>query len=141
MPGMLVRTATGTLQAVETSGNVVDQDRPLVDSDLHAMVIGFGQQPLASAAQTLILPMSTGTITLHRTQGLTNPVVLTGEIANGRWRELHRSMPAQSLASITIPVTETEFLAILILCEEAAQTKAVATLETWVSSPWKLDRP
>jgi hypothetical protein len=139
MPGVFVHTSSGALQAVESSGNVVEQGHTLVDSDLHAMLVGFDHQSLATAARILILPMATGTISLHRSQPLAQPVVLTGEIANGRWRELDRSTPSQSDATITIPITAIECLSILILCEEGAQVQAIATLETWVNTPWKLD--
>jgi hypothetical protein len=85
--------------------------------------------------------MSTGTLTLHRTQSLTNPVVLTGEIASGRWHELHRTIPNQTNNTITITITEIENLAILILCEESTQSQAIHTLEAWFATPWKLDQP
>ncbi len=139
MPSVLVHTASGALQAVESSGSVLDHGHPLIDSNLHAMVIGFHPRPLATATQILILPMSTGALTLHRRQPLSNPVILMGEIVDGHWRGLNREVPRQPSEPITLHITEVESGAIFIVCEAIGQYQAIATLETWVSTPWKLD--
>jgi len=83
--------------------------------------------------------MSTGTLMLRRARPLTAPILLTGEIVAGRWRQLHRASPVQSGNTLTIPITAIESMAILILCEEGAGEEAVAKIETWVAAPWKLD--
>ncbi len=140
LPGAIVRGADGGLQAVESSGEVYEGGRLLLESNLHAMAIAFGRQPLAAAARTLLLPMATGEIALHRTRPMRRPVLLCGEMADGRWHELRRSEPRQSGATITLSITQTESLAMLLLCEYDDCGAAVEELETWVYTPWKLDQ-
>jgi hypothetical protein len=139
MPGIVVRDGAGALQAVESSGTVTDRGRVLLESDLHLMMIAFGGQPLATCSRALLLPMGIGNLKLHRTRPFHSAVLLVGEMRDGKWHELRSAKPTQNGSSLGLRITAVESLAMLILCEEAERAAAVAEIETWVITPWKLE--
>lgn len=138
LPGVAVSGSHG-VQAVESSGDVRENGRSLVSSNLHAMVIGFGYEPLATARRILILPMGTGTMTLHTKHAFKHPTVLMGEISDGRWKQYATPAIDSKENGITLTVTDGIALSMLLLCEEEDRSATIREMETWMHTPWKLE--
>ena len=139
LPGVLVSEADRGVQVVESSGDVFEDGRPLLSTDLHVMALSFGREPLATAWRVLLLPMGTGKLTLHTRRNFTNPVLLMGEIVAGRWQQ-HAAMPLVRAADgLTVEVTAELSLAMLLLCEEADRKGTASQMEVWMQAPWKVE--
>ncbi len=131
---ILLSEANG-VQAVESSGSVFEDGKPLVSSELHAMTIAFGHQALGSAARLLVLPMGTGKFTLHTQRAFVNPVLLMGEIVGGRWKQY----AVKSLQRLSFAVDAELSLSMLLICEDADRAGTVTEMEVWMTTPWKLE--
>jgi hypothetical protein len=140
LPGVVVSGPGAGVQAVESTGDVLENGAALLSSDMHAMAISFGQQPLATADRLLFLPMGTGTLTLHTRRLFARPVLLVGEIAGGRWRQYAAHPVASKDGGLTISVANEHALSmLLLLCEEADREATVGEMERWMQTPWKLE--
>jgi len=137
LPGVVVATSDG-VQAVESTGNVSIDAHPLIDTNLHMMAIAFGSQPLTTSRRVLLLPMGTGSLSLHTNAALQEPVIIAGEISGGAWKSYSTKPATVHHSSITIPIGEEYSLAMLLLCEQQDVAAAIAAIETWMKSPWKL---
>ncbi len=133
LPGVVVSEAGKGLQAVESSGDVFENGSALISSDLHMMAIAFDREPLASAKRVLLLPMGTGTMTLHTKHALVKPVLLMGEIVDGRWKQ-YAVRPLQGEIAVDAELS----LSMLLVCEEADRAGTIAEMEVWMNTPWKL---
>lgn len=139
LPGVVVTGPKGGVQMVETSGDVFEDGRPLLATDLHVMAIGFGHQPLTMAARLLILPMAVGSVTLHTQRPFAQPMLLMGEIVDGRWKQYRSEAIPFADGGLRISVTGEDALAMLLVCERKDQDACIAELEVWATTPWKLE--
>ncbi len=139
MPGAIISQAGVGIQAVEASGDITEDGRMLLATDLHVMAIAFGHAKLAAASRILILPMATGNVTLHTTHTFMRPVLLVGEIAGGKWKQYAAQPLMLSNNALTLRIDEGLALSMLLLCEQDDRTTTIAAMETWSNEPWKLD--
>lgn len=133
LPGVVVREASKGVLAVESSGDVFEGDSLLVGSGLHGMVIGFGHEGLADAARVLVLPMGTGRMTLRTKRAFVRPVMLVGEMVEGRWRQYAERELA---GGISFVVDAEVSLSMVLICEEADRAGTVEAMEIWMKTPW-----
>ena len=139
VPGIVVSEAPMGVQAVESSGDVLEDGMPLLSTDLHVMALSFGNESLAAAARVLLLPMGTGKLTLHSKRTFARPVLLMGEIAGGKWKQ-YAAMPlAASDRRLTVEVTAELSLSMFLLCEDHDRAGTIAQIELWMKTPWKLE--
>ncbi len=141
LPGVITSVPGQGIQAVESSNDVFENGRPLLSTNLHLMAIAFGQQPLAHASRVLLLPMGTGAVTLHTVNNFSHPVLLMGEIVDGRWKQYAVLPLALSMVSgsLTIVVDDELSLSMLLLCDDSDRAATIAEMELWAKSPWKLE--
>jgi hypothetical protein len=139
LPGVVVSEPGKGIEAVESSGDVFEDGRTLITTDLHFMAISFGQQSLASATRMLLLPMGTGSFTLHTRHAFSKPTLLMGEIAGGRWKQYAAEPLTLSGGRITVAVTENLSLSMLLLCDDDDHEGTIEQMELWSQSPWKLE--
>lgn len=138
LPGVIVSEAGKGVSAVESSGNVFVDGEPLIESGLHGMVIGFGHEALRSATRVLVLPMGTGQFALHTRRAFVKPVLLMGEIVDGRWKEYAARSLVASGGMLSFAVDAELSLSVVLLCEEADRAGTVSEMEVWMKTPWKL---
>ena len=139
LPGIVVSEVGKGIQAVESSGDVFEDERPLLSTDLHVMVRSFGREPLAGAARVLLLPMGTGRLILHTRHSFRNPVLLMGEIVRGRWHEYAATQLVASADGLRIDVSAELSLSMLLVCDDADRADTTAQMEVWMQTPWKLE--
>ncbi len=139
LPGIVVSEPGKGIEAVESSGDVLEDGQALITADLHFMAISFGQQSLASASRMLLLPMGTGSLTLHTRHAFKKPTFLMGEIAGGRWKQYVAKPLTLSGGRIALAVTEELSLSMLLLCEDDDRNGTIQQMELWSQSPWKLE--
>ncbi|GAC1416169.1 MAG: hypothetical protein NVSMB62_05370 [Acidobacteriaceae bacterium] len=139
LPGVVVSEVDKGVQAVESSGDVFEDGRPLLTTDLHVMALSFGREALAMARRVLLLPMGTGMLTLHTRRSFKNPVLLMGEIVGGKWQQYATRKLADSGRGLTVEVTAEFSLAMLLLCDDADRAGIVSQMEVWMQTPWKLE--
>ena len=137
VPG-LAASVRGGITALESSGDVYEDGTLLLSAELHAMLIAFGQKPLRTATRVLLLPMGVGSLTLHQTHSFTRPVILSGEIENGYWKQYSRTLVAAG-AELTFLIDDAKNLSMLLLCEADDMQAAIGAVETFVNTPWKLE--
>jgi hypothetical protein len=135
-PSVVVSIPGRGIQAVESSGDVVADGRLLVESDLHFMAISFDRTSLSDSSRILLLPMGEGTIHITREKRGRQPVVLTGEIREGRWKQYESLRPDETNGRITIKINAAHALSMLILCEADEQEEEIRQMERWVNTPW-----
>jgi hypothetical protein len=139
LPGAVVSQAGKGIQAVESSGDVLEDGRPLLLTNLHVMAVAFGQQPLARASRVLLLPMGTGSITLHTANAFAHPTLLMGEIVDGRWKQYAAQPLSVVNGALTLAIDDQRSLSMLLLCEDNDRAAIIAEMELWANSPWKLE--
>ena len=139
VPGIVVSEPGTGIQAVESSGDVFEDGRPLVTTDLHFMAISFARQSLSTASRILLLPMGTGAFTLHTQFKFKKPVLMMGEISGGRWKRYAAKPLPLSGGRITVAITEELSLSMLLLCEDDDRSRTIEQMELWSQSPWKLE--
>jgi hypothetical protein len=138
LPGVAVTSVRG-LQAVETSGNLYFNHSQILESDLHLILICLDEKSIAESCQLLILPMATGSFTLHRTEALHNPVLLVGEISEGKWRQNFEAAISFTGATLSVTIDNRFALAMLLLCEGNTRDAAIQNVETLSQTPWKME--
>jgi hypothetical protein len=137
LPGIVVAQSGMGVVAVESSGDVVLEDQSLLSTNLHIMAISLDQKAIASSARILLLPMGTGTFTLHTVHAFVEPVLLLGEIVHGRWTK-YGDVPLSSSASgVSVEVNADISLSMLVLCDEADRLESEKTMEMWMNTPWR----
>ncbi|HEX3662906.1 MAG TPA: hypothetical protein VHU89_15835 [Acidobacteriaceae bacterium] len=139
LSGAVIAGQDDRLHAVESSGDVRVKGSLLLGSDLHCMAVSISDQPLDSSRAWLFLPMAEGLLTIAGADRWRQPVVLVGEIADGRWRQGERFSPSRDGSSLALPITPDRALSMVILCEADHQSRAVAQIETWVKRPWEAE--
>lgn len=138
LPGVIVTEAGSGVQAVESSGDVFEDGKPLLSTALHVMALSFAHESLATARRVLLLPMGTGSLTLHTKRGFTKPVLLTGDIAGGSWKQYDATPLVDAGNGLTMEITADRCLAMLLLCEDSDRGGTIAQMEVWMQTPWKL---
>ncbi|HTU52258.1 MAG TPA: hypothetical protein VMF56_16830 [Acidobacteriaceae bacterium] len=139
MTGVLVGNPKTGIQAVESSANVFENDELLIESNLHFMAISFGLDSLRTTQRMLILPMGEGLIRLPQANQWHRPVVLAGQVTEGRWKQDEQFIPAQTNEGLALPINAGRSLCMLILCESGTEANAIRQIESWVNAPWELD--
>jgi hypothetical protein len=139
LPGVLVSEVHKGVQAVESSGDVFEDGKPLLSTNLHLMALSFGREPLALARRVLLLPMGTGRLTLHTRRNFKKPVLLMGEIVSGRWQQYAATPLVVSEGELTVKITAELSLAMLLVCEDADRAGTASQMEVWMQTPWKLE--
>jgi hypothetical protein len=87
----------------------------------------------------LILPMEEGVMRVPEAGRWSGPVVLTGQVTGGRWKQDERFVPDESGGALVLPINASRSLSMLILCESGTEADAIRQIETWVNTPWELD--
>jgi len=138
LPGVVVSAAGRGIEAIESSGNVFENEQPLITSNLHLMAISFGQATIATAPRLLLLPMATGNVTVHTSHNFSKPVLLMGEIVDGRWKTYSKSPVTLKDGKISIAMNDQYALSMLLLCDESDSDATITRMEIWMREPWKL---
>ncbi|GAC1425358.1 MAG: hypothetical protein NVSMB62_22490 [Acidobacteriaceae bacterium] len=139
LPGVVVSKVDKGVQAVESSGDVFEDGRPLLSTNLHMMAVSFGGEPLATARRVLLLPMGTGRLTLHTRHSFSNPILSMGEIVGGRWQQYTATPLVVTGDGLTVEVTAELSLAMLLLCDDADHAATASQMEVWMQTPWKIE--
>jgi hypothetical protein len=137
LPGVIVATSSG-VHAIEASGHITEDGKPLLTTEPHTIAIAFGTQILSEAARILLLPMGQGIITLHAHRTWRNPIALVGEIVNGRWKRHAARSLQQHSGTLTLHIDSALSLAMILLCEHDDIEATTQHIELWVDKPWKL---
>ena len=140
MSGAVVSAPGKGVQAVESCGDVFDQQQLLVATDLHMMAISFNEQSLLSTRRILLLPMGQGAIRIPNPSRWQRPVVLVGEVTGSRWSQFENFVPSVTGGALEVPITPDRALSMLILCESEEQSAVVRQIEVWVNTPWKQEK-
>ena len=140
MSGVVVGTPGKGIQAIESSADAFVGEELLLATDLHVMAISFDQESLLRSRRLLLLPMGHGKMRVPKAARWRQPVVLVGEIAGSRWRQLERFLPNLLEGGLDLPITRDRALSMIIVCETSEQNAVVQEMEVWVNAPWMLGR-
>lgn len=140
MSGIVVSAPGKGVQAVESSADAFDRQQMVVGTDLHMMAISFNEQPLLTARRILLLPMGQGTIRIPNASRWKRPVVLVGEVAGSRWKQVESFTPAATGAVLEVSINPDRALSMLLVCDSGDESATIEQIETWVNAPWKQER-
>lgn len=135
MPGIIVSGQGKSIQAIESSGNVLANSQLLIGSDLHLTAISIEKVSLSAAKQLLLLPMGQGNIRIPKADRWHHPIVLTGEVAGSRWRQDESFVPEERDGMLCIPIQADRALSILIVCESEESAEVTHQMEVLVNLP------
>lgn len=136
LSGAIVEGADHELHAVESSADVTVDGQLSIGSDLHFMAASMDGRPLRSTLAMMLLPMGEGRMRIPNASRWRRPLVLTGEMSGGQWKEGERFEPERDGDTLPVPISATRRLSILIVCEAADRDAATRRLELRATRPW-----
>jgi hypothetical protein len=79
--------------------------------------------------------MGEGTVRITNAKRWRQPVLLTGEMKESRWRQFESVRPEVAHDRFTLIISALRNLRMMIMCESDEQPAAIRQVEGWVNSP------
>ncbi len=131
-PQLEVTDASGRLVALGAAEWRDPNGARLLAGDAHVLCLSLDGAALTDSRAVLIAPLSAGRMDL-RTGDLQDPVVLLGDLQNGRWVTLETRAGRPDLT-----LDEDTMTCLLLACERAEQGKWIALLNQALNRPWEI---
>jgi len=106
----------------------------LLDGDCLATAVSLDGLDLRQSEAVMILPFSTGKVSVCRSKSWARPVVILGDIQGGRFLPLER-IDTGAGSAVNISLDEDRATLIALVCEKGAERRWGAFLNRWISSP------
>ena len=92
---------------------------------------------LRKSAAVMLLPFSTGKVTLTRSRPWKRPVALLGDLYDGRFRPLE-TLDLKAGAAVTIDFDADRATLLALVCERGTEPKWQGAISKWVSAPGEM---
>jgi hypothetical protein len=139
LSGAVVLNKSKEVEAIESSADVRIDDALVIGSNLHFMAMSLDGGALSQSTELLLLPMGEGALQLPHASRWTSPVVLAGEVKNGKWKQQESFRVQVSDGALAVPVAASRAFSMLIVCDTDSQRKAIEQVERTVVEPWTLE--
>jgi hypothetical protein len=116
--GMAAVSAAGDVVAVGCSGEAQVNQRGLVSGDAQVMYVSLDGKGLAESGGVLLLPYGSGKTALASRRDWQDPVMVIGDIAEGKWQTLETLAGKPALT-----LDEDTKTAVVLICERSEVSK------------------
>lgn len=93
-PGIVLEGPNGELVAVEAQGPVSRDGRPVVDMEGHFAVVALDERDISQSKALLVLPFSTGSLTLFSAAQQPGLIAEAGDFRGGEWVPVEEVPPS-----------------------------------------------
>jgi len=132
LPGDTIRYPA--FRATDAAGQAVAVSMPSVQSsDAHVMVLSLDRRPIRQSRALLLAPLSAGKLPRLADEALKEPVLVLGDLGNGKWRTLETRPGAQAVS-----LDEDTMTCLVLICEKTEVGKWTALVEQAATRPWEV---
>ncbi|MCE5237105.1 beta-galactosidase [bacterium] len=132
LPGDSIRYPA--FRATDVAGQAVAVSMPPSQaSDAHVMILSLDRRPVPQARALLVAPLSAGKLPRLADSTLREPVLVLGDLENGKWHTLETRPGAQAVV-----LDEDTMTCLILVCEKAEVSKWTALVEQAATRPWEV---
>lgn len=132
-PAMMATTGGGEVIAVGCSGQAEVMGDKVVSGDAQVIYLALDRKSLAFSSAVLLCPFSTGKTALNSRQQWRDPVMVIGDIADGRWRTLETRSGKPQLT-----LDEDLMTTLVLICERPEIARWTSALSEAMRHPERM---
>jgi hypothetical protein len=132
-PQLQVTDGAGGLVALGAAEERDLSGARLLSGEAHVLCLSLDRKSLEASQAVLIAPLSAGRMALRMRAEVQDPVLLLGDLQDGRWVTLETRAGQPDLT-----LDEDTMTCLLLACERAEQAKWIALLNQALNRPWEV---
>lgn len=137
-PGLLWFEGRGALRAVEAQSAGRLGEQALLQDDTGGIILSLDRRDVRRSRALLLMPLRPGTVHLSTGTKWHTPIVLTGDIHNGKWRHCESTPATTSTAGLEVKVSPDQALSLLLVTESGSASKWCQAVERAMNAPASL---
>ncbi|NOZ22936.1 MAG: hypothetical protein GXP25_17805 [Planctomycetes bacterium] len=131
-PGAIVLDSDGRILAVESHGDVIRDDRRIVEGNIHVMLSTLDGKPIEDSSALLLMPFRSGEIKVSSRALRGDVAAAVGEVRDGKWRRLDEARCDAKEGGVNVAVTKAQALNLILITPKDKQSDAARAVEKMI---------